>query len=136
MLDMTTASKLPPRFLPFIAALLMAAGAASCAAPIQNGGVETTPGAAARLGMLCHFGHDVAGVCGGLDEVASAEPAAPLPVEPPSVTTGGLRWGSPAAVLEGPLPQLPPPQTPSVRDSSGAAPFPAAPDATGAEARP
>jgi hypothetical protein len=28
------------------------------------------------------------------------------------VTLGGLRWGSPAAVLEGPLPQLPPPQTP------------------------
>src|SRR4051812_6857973 len=27
---------------------------------------------------------------------------------------GGLRWGSPAAVLEGPPPQRSPPQTPSV----------------------
>jgi hypothetical protein len=31
-----------------------------------------------------------------------------------AVALGGLRWGSPAAVPEGPLPQLPPPQTPLI----------------------
>jgi glycosyltransferase involved in cell wall biosynthesis len=46
-----------------------------------------------------------------LGQGAALETARQLALRAP-VTMGGLRWGSPAAVLEGPLPQLPPPQTP------------------------
>jgi hypothetical protein len=107
MLDMTIAPRLPARFLSCLAVLSLAAGAASCAAPLQNGGVVTTPGAAERLGVLCHFGHDVAGACAGPDEVETTEPAAPEPADPAGA-----------------------------RGSSTAAPFPATPDATGGEAHP
>jgi serine/threonine-protein kinase len=47
-------------------------------------------------------------------DVASSPASLLGPDTPMPLTMGGLRWGSPAAVLEGPLPQLPPPQTPLI----------------------
>ena len=35
--------------------LVLAAAVSSCAAPLQNGGVEVRPGVEERLGMLCRY---------------------------------------------------------------------------------
>ncbi len=42
---------------------LLAAAASSCAAPLQNGGVVVSPGAEARLEMMCRYRDDGAKVC-------------------------------------------------------------------------
>jgi hypothetical protein len=41
------------RLLATLAVLVTATG--SCAAPLQNGGVEVRPGIEARLDLMCHY---------------------------------------------------------------------------------
>ena len=49
-------------------ALLVIAGS-SCAAPLQNGGVDVRPGVAARLEMMCRYRQgDAAPLCADTDE--------------------------------------------------------------------
>jgi serine/threonine-protein kinase len=74
------------------------------------------PAGLAALVLRCMARHpadryaSAADVAGDLSSLTV--PAISLAV--PSIPMGGLRWGSPAAVPEGPLSQLPPPQTPSI----------------------
>ena len=45
----------PSRALFALAAVLVVAASSSCAAPLQNGGVEVRPRAEARLDLLCRY---------------------------------------------------------------------------------
>lgn len=45
---------MPSLRLPLLLAVLVTA-ASSCAAPLQNGGVDIYPGVAARLEMMCRY---------------------------------------------------------------------------------
>ena len=57
------------RCLLALSALVVAT--ASCAAPLQNGGVVVRPGAEARLDMMCRYragGGDAQEVCASLGE--------------------------------------------------------------------
>jgi hypothetical protein len=48
---------------------LLVIAAASCAAPLQNGGVDVRPGVAARLEMMCRYRQgDSAPLCADTDE--------------------------------------------------------------------
>jgi hypothetical protein len=53
--------------LPALAALpaliLVLAGTSSCAAPLQNGGVEVRPGVAERFDAMCRYGTAAQKVC-------------------------------------------------------------------------
>jgi hypothetical protein len=50
-----------------LALAALVAAASSCAAPLQNGGVEVRPGAEQRLGVMCRYG-GAQKVCAALDE--------------------------------------------------------------------
>ncbi len=43
--------------------LCVLAATSSCAAPLQNGGVVMSPGAAARLDLMCRYRGDSGNVC-------------------------------------------------------------------------
>jgi 23S rRNA (uracil1939-C5)-methyltransferase len=65
--------------------------------------------------------------CGGCDWMhltANVQAEAHAAIVRSALRMGGLRWGSPAAVPAGPLPQLPPPQTPLIAHSVPGAPLP------------
>jgi len=55
------------RALLALSAVVVAAAASGCAAPLQNGGVDVRPGAEARLDILCKYR-----TTGGAQQVCAA----------------------------------------------------------------
>jgi hypothetical protein len=54
---------MPRPRLAFAPLLLLVLAASSCAAPLQNGGVEVRPGVAERFDAMCRYGNATQKLC-------------------------------------------------------------------------